>query len=165
MIEARQPSVALHHSLDKLERERGSRRNGFTVSAVILLVYCKICNILSHFMWRAILCLYSFTVTLSCRVLFLGEGHKSYCWLWWNNFDNEIIFVVNSNLNDFDFRVDFESSLGSKVLYRHLYDPQTFEANTAAKPIGVDRVLINVSEGFVDKIPAGGVAVYTTSKK
>lgn len=78
---------------------------------------------------------------------------------------NVTIFVVNSNLNDVNFRVDFVSLLGSKVLYRHLYDPQTFEANTAAKPIGVDRVLINVSEGFVDKITAGGVAVYTTSKK
>ena len=78
---------------------------------------------------------------------------------------NVTIFVVNSNLEDVEYKVSLESSLGSKVLYRHLYDPQTFEANTAAKPIGVDRVLINVSDGFIDKIPAGAVAVYTTSKK
>lgn len=78
---------------------------------------------------------------------------------------NVTIFVVNSNLHEVDYKLNLEESLGSKVLYRHLYDPATFEADTAAKPIGVDRVLINVSDGFVDTIPAGGVAVYTTSKK
>ncbi len=78
---------------------------------------------------------------------------------------NVTVFVVNSNLFDVEYRMNFEEALDSKVLYRHLYNPATFEANTAAKPIGVDKALINVSEGFVDKIPAGGVAVYTTSKK
>ena len=78
---------------------------------------------------------------------------------------NVTVFVVNSNLNDVEYKLNFESELDSKILYRHLYDPQTFKADTSAKPIGVDRVLVNVSGGFVDSIPAGGVAVYTTSKK
>lgn len=78
---------------------------------------------------------------------------------------NITVFVVNSNLRDVEYKVNFETSLNSKIFYRHLYNPQTFEANTAAKQIGVDRVLINVTDGFIDKIPAGAVAVYTTSKK
>lgn len=78
---------------------------------------------------------------------------------------NVTVFVVNSNLYDVEYKVNFEDALDSKILYRHLYNPQTFKSNTAAKPIGVDRVLVNVSGGFVDSIPAGGVAVYTTSKK
>ena len=75
------------------------------------------------------------------------------------------IFVVNSNLFDVDYKMNFESKLSNSTFYRHLYDPATFESNTSAKPIGVDRVLINVTQGFADKIPAGAVAVYTTSKK
>ena len=59
----------------------------------------------------------------------------------------------------------FENSLSKAVLYRHLYSPDEFESDTSAKPIGVDRVLINVTDGFADSIPAGAVAVYTTSKK
>ena len=78
---------------------------------------------------------------------------------------NVTVFVVNSNLYDLDYKLEFESSLESRILYRHLYNPQTFKADTSAKPIGVDRVLVNVSGGFMDTIPAGGVAVYTTSKK
>lgn len=78
---------------------------------------------------------------------------------------NVTIFVVNSNLTDVEFKLDLATSLKGDVLYRHLYNPQTFVGNTAAKPIGVDRVLVNVSDSFIDKIPAGGVAVYTTSKK
>ncbi len=75
------------------------------------------------------------------------------------------VFVVNSNLNDVEFKMNFESKLSKSVLYRHLYDPETFESDTSAKPIGVDRALINVTGGFADRIPAGAVAVYTTSKK
>lgn len=78
---------------------------------------------------------------------------------------NITVYVVNSNLFEVDFKLNFEKKLNGKVLYRHLYDPETFESDTSAKPIGVDRVLINVSGGFADKIPAGAVAVYTTSKK
>lgn len=78
---------------------------------------------------------------------------------------NITVYVVNSNLFDVEYKVNFEKYLGGKVLYRHMYDPATFESNTAAKPIGVDRVLINVDEGFIDKIPAGAVVTYTTSKK
>ena len=54
---------------DKPQRKRGSRRNNIKVSAVVLLVYCKICNILSHFMWSAI-CVVIFTVTLRYRVFY-----------------------------------------------------------------------------------------------
>ena len=78
---------------------------------------------------------------------------------------NVTIFVVNSGLNDVVYKTEFDKKLSKSVLYRHLYNPLTFESNTSAKPIGVDRVLINVTEGFADIIPAGGVAVYTTSKK
>ena len=75
------------------------------------------------------------------------------------------VFVVNSNLFDVEFKMNFENKLSKCVLYRHLYDPETFESDTSAKPIGVDRALINVTGGFADKIPSGAVAVYTTSKK
>lgn len=78
---------------------------------------------------------------------------------------NITIYVVNSNLYDVEYKVNFEQHLGGKVLYRHMYDPAVFENNTAAKPIGVDRVLINVDKGFIDAIPAGAVVAYTTSKK
>ncbi|MBQ9355116.1 MAG: hypothetical protein IJT84_05490 [Clostridia bacterium] len=75
------------------------------------------------------------------------------------------IFVVNSNLFDVEYKMNFENKLANSTLYRHLYNPDSFESDTSAKPIGVDRVLINVKGGFADKIPAGAVAVYTTSKK
>lgn len=75
------------------------------------------------------------------------------------------VFVVNSNLHDVDYKMKFESKLSNAVMYRHLYSPDEFESDTSAKPIGVDRVLINVTDGFADSIPAGAVAVYTTSKK
>lgn len=75
------------------------------------------------------------------------------------------VFVVNSNLHDVEYSMNFESKLPSSVFYRHLYSPESFESDTSAKPIGVDRVLIHVTNGFSDKISAGGVAVYTTSKK
>ena len=78
---------------------------------------------------------------------------------------NVTIFVVNSGLCDVEYKTEFDKKLSKTVLYRHLYNPLTFESNTSAKPIGVDRVLINVTDGFADIIPAGGVAVYTTSKK
>ena len=75
------------------------------------------------------------------------------------------IFVVNSNLFDVEYKMNFENKLTNSTMYRHLYSPDSFESDTSAKPIGVDRVLINVTGGFADKIPAGAVAVYTTSKK
>ena len=75
------------------------------------------------------------------------------------------VFVVNSNLHDVEYKLGFESKLSNSVFYRHLYSPDEFESDTSAKPIGVDRVLINVTSGFSDRIPAGAVAVYTTSKK
>ena len=78
---------------------------------------------------------------------------------------NITVYVVNSNLYDVEYKVNFDKALNNQTFYRHLYDPQTFESDTSAKPIGVDRVLINVSGGFADTIPAGAVAVYTTSKK
>ena len=37
--------------------------------------------------------------------------------------------------------------------------------NQDVKGQGKKGEVINVSDGFVDTIPAGGVAVYTTSKK
>lgn len=75
------------------------------------------------------------------------------------------VFVVNSSLKDVEFKMKFENKLSKTVLYRHLYNPKTFESDTSARPISVDRALINVTKGFADVIPAGGVAVYTTSKK
>ncbi|MBR4910396.1 MAG: hypothetical protein IKZ47_03625 [Clostridia bacterium] len=75
------------------------------------------------------------------------------------------IFVVNSNLYEVEFKMDFEKEISGSVFYRHLYDPETFESDTSAKPIGVDRALIHVTGGFADRIPAGAVVVYTTSKK
>lgn len=75
------------------------------------------------------------------------------------------VYVVNSNLFDVEYKMNFENKISNSILYRHLYNPQTFESDTSAKPIGVDRVLLNVKNGFADKIPAGAVAVYTSSKK
>ena len=78
---------------------------------------------------------------------------------------NVTVFVVNSGLKEVEFKAVFDKKLSKTVLYRHLYNPKTFQSDTSARPIGVDRVLINVTKGFADIIPAGGVAVYTTSKK
>ena len=75
------------------------------------------------------------------------------------------VFVVNSNLHSVSYKMNFARNLPGSTLYRHLYNPESFESNTAAKPIGVDRVLLHVTKGFADTIPAGGVAVYTTSKQ
>lgn len=78
---------------------------------------------------------------------------------------NTTVFVVNSGSTSATFNLDFTSALGNEVLYRHMYNPQTFVADTAAKQIGVDEVLVNVDKGFSDTVVPGAVAVYTTSKK
>lgn len=82
-----------------------------------------------------------------------------------DNDGNTTIFVVNSGVTSATFNLDFTADLGNEVLYRHMYDPQSFTADTAAKQIGVDEVLINVDKGFSDTVVPGAVAVYTTSKK
>lgn len=76
---------------------------------------------------------------------------------------NITVIVVNmSNMNK-TVSVNFEKALSNLTIKRHLYNPSVNIVTKQANVIGNDKTLSNVSNSFADTLPAGGVAVYTTS--
>ncbi len=73
------------------------------------------------------------------------------------------ILVANVNITDAEVTFELSESLNKAKLYRHLFDPNDYEATTAAHIIGVDKVFKNVNKTFTDTIPGGAVVVYTTN--
>ena len=75
------------------------------------------------------------------------------------------ITVVNADsIEDRQFMIDFEKTLGGVTLYRHTENVYTCERNTGAVIADVDKVFVGVKDKLKDTIPAGTVAVYTTIK-
>lgn len=79
-----------------------------------------------------------------------------------NSNDDISIAVVNTNTTRKEFMLNVEKTLGGKTLYRHLYNPETVVADENASIIGVDKTFLGIGNEFVDSLPAGGVAVYTS---
>ncbi len=97
--------------------------------------------------------------------VYKGEGeHRLVTSMAVSKDGNITIAVVNRKEEDDEFTIDFEKSLGGISLNRHIFNPATCVPDEKAEIIGVDKVLDNVTESFTDKIPAFGVAVYTTVK-
>ena len=72
------------------------------------------------------------------------------------------VLAINLNLEETKVTFNFSESLGKATLYRHKYDPAAVKRTTAAHVIGVDKVYKNVTNHFIDTLPAGAVVVYTT---
>jgi len=75
---------------------------------------------------------------------------------------NISVLVINNKSKADDFTIDFSEKLGVK-LNRRLYDPETIVPDERAKQIEADLVF-DVDVVLKDRLPAGGVAVYTTIK-
>ena len=71
------------------------------------------------------------------------------------------VLVVNTNQNEQDFNLNFSTGI-NRDFYRHLYDPMTQVATSAAMMIYADKTYEQVSKSISDLLPAGGVAIYTT---
>lgn len=76
---------------------------------------------------------------------------------------NFTITVVNADIEEKTFTVDFEKALG-KTLYRHAEVTNELVPDSYAELATVDKVYVNVKDKFVDTLPSGTVAVYTTIK-
>ncbi len=76
---------------------------------------------------------------------------------------NWTITVVNAEMYDATFTVDFEKAIG-KTLYRHTENANDLVPDAYAELATVDKVYVNVKDKFIDTLPGGTVAVYTTIK-
>lgn len=76
---------------------------------------------------------------------------------------NWTITVVNAEIDDKTFIVDFEKALG-KTLYRHAESSNDLVPDAYAELATVDKVYVDVQDRFTDTLPSGTVAVYTTIK-
>ncbi len=75
---------------------------------------------------------------------------------------NATILVVNMNHTNKTVKVDISEALSGVTLNRHLYNPSVNYRTSEAKIIGSDKQFEGVTSSFVDTLPAGGVAIYTT---
>lgn len=76
---------------------------------------------------------------------------------------NWTITVVNVDVEEKTFTVELEKALG-KTLYRHAEVSNDLVPDAYAELATVDKVYVNVKDKFVDTLPSGTVAVYTTIK-
>lgn len=76
---------------------------------------------------------------------------------------NWTITVVNAEINDAVFTIDFEKSIG-KTLYRHTENANDLVPDAYAELATVDKVYVDVEDKLIDKLPGGTVAIYTTIK-
>ena len=76
---------------------------------------------------------------------------------------NFTITVVNADVDDKTFTVNFEKALG-KTLYRHAEVSGELVPDSYAELATVDKVYVDVKDKFIDTLPSGTVAVYTTVK-
>ncbi|MBQ4153812.1 MAG: hypothetical protein IJE01_01260 [Clostridia bacterium] len=74
------------------------------------------------------------------------------------------IIVTNYNLLDATFKINIEDSLGGKDFYRHLYVASDIKPVAGNEMLNADKVIKGVEDAFIDTLPAGSVAVYTTVK-
>lgn len=75
------------------------------------------------------------------------------------------ILAVNMELtDDVKMSFEFEKGIGRTVFYRHLYNANSQVATVDAKLIGIDKVIVSDGNAFIDNIPSGCIAVYTTKK-
>lgn len=77
---------------------------------------------------------------------------------------NWTITVVNAEMADAAFTVEFEKAIG-KTLYRHTENANTLVPDSYAYIADVDKYYVNVGTKFADTLPGGTVAIYTTVKK
>ena len=73
------------------------------------------------------------------------------------------VMIVNGSHSAKKFRVNFSNKMNS-VLNRLLYDPSKIVASEKNELLHFDKILKKVKAGFIDEIPARGVAIYTTLK-
>lgn len=96
-------------------------------------------------------------------VVYKGEGEHRLVTTMSVSKDGEItVIVVNRKEEDDEFTINFEETLNGVSLNRHLFNPATCVPDKKADIIGTDKVFENISSTLTDKIPAFGVAVYTT---
>jgi len=76
---------------------------------------------------------------------------------------NFTITVVNAEIEDKTFTVNLEKAIG-KTLYRHSENVNTLVPDAYAELANVDKVYVDVKDKFIDSLPGGTVAVYTTVK-
>lgn len=76
---------------------------------------------------------------------------------------NWTVIVANSSIVEKEFNISFKKELGVS-LYRHTYNPQTVKPTPTAHIADPDKGFSNVKSSLSDKIPAGGVYVYTSVK-
>lgn len=74
------------------------------------------------------------------------------------------IIVTNYNLLDVTFKMNIEESFGGKDFYRHLYVANDIKPVAGNEMLNADKVIKGVEDAFIDTLPAGSVAVYTTVK-
>ncbi len=77
---------------------------------------------------------------------------------------NWSVLVVNNNLEDKAISIKFDSSIGGKNMYRHVYNYATVTPDSQARVIDADKTYSAVTDTINDTIPAGSVVIYTTMK-
>ncbi len=76
---------------------------------------------------------------------------------------NWTITLVNCEMDDIEFEVDFESAI-NKNLYRHVENANTLVPTTAGRLADADKTFVNVKDKFTDTIKGGDVVIYTSIK-
>lgn len=99
----------------------------------------------------------------NCNKIYAGSYNNG-CVTVCGEDDNGNITVVVVNMSNINktVGVGFEKALSNATFKRHLYNPSVNTVTKQANVIGSDKTFANVSNSFVDTLPAGAVAVYTT---
>ncbi len=77
---------------------------------------------------------------------------------------NWSVLVVNNSETAQNISVNFQSSIGGKNMYRHVYEAATITPDASGTLIDADKTYSNVTTKLNDTIPAGSVVVYTSIK-
>lgn len=73
------------------------------------------------------------------------------------------IMIVNLNNVSKTVKLSFSNTYPQEFdLYRHIYNPSVNYANSKANVIGIDKTFAGVTGYFIDTLPAGAVAIYTS---
>lgn len=78
--------------------------------------------------------------------------------------DEWTVLVINMEMEEATFSVDFAKGVGDKTFYRYVYDTAKQVATADAVPIGADLGIKSDDGKFYDKLPGASFAVYTTRK-
>lgn len=74
------------------------------------------------------------------------------------------VVLINMDLEDITFRLDFEESIGNQTFYRYLYHATEQKSTSDLAPIGADLGIRTDDGHFHDTLPSYSFAVYTTRK-